>query len=183
LRRAWQVRTLRLRPVCRRLSEQDGSGRQAACHQRCLDDRRSRSPGDICRLRNGGACDPTCAGRGSAGDRPADGAVSVDDLAGVATQCRDAQRGPGLSGNHSAVACGPGRSAPKACEAGDQRGAASVCAGSISRRGRNAAWGCGSRSGGVLERSPTRTSAGSAVGLGVEPGADCPSLTARLPAR
>jgi len=70
----------------------------------------------------------------------ADGAVSVDDLAGVATQCRDAQRGPGLSGNHSAVACGPGRSAPKACEAGDQRGAASVCAGSISRRGRNAAW-------------------------------------------
>jgi len=123
------------------------------------------------------------AGRGSAGDRPADGAVSVDDLAGVATQCRDAQRGPGLSGNHSAVACGPGRSAPKACEAGDQRGAASVCAGSISRRGRNAAWGCGSRSGGVLERSPTRTSAGSAVGLGVEPGADCPSLTARLPAR
>jgi len=53
-------------------------------------------------------------------------------------------------GNHSAVACGPGRSAPKACEAGDQRGAASVCAdrlaGVVVRR-----VGCGSRSGGVLK--------------------------------
>src|SRR5437588_8930955 len=40
-----------------------------------------------------GACDSTRAMRGSAGDRPADGAVGVDDLAGAATQCRDAQRG------------------------------------------------------------------------------------------
>jgi len=47
--------------------------------------------------------------RGSAGDRPADGAVSVDDLAGVATQMRDAQRGPGLSGNRqrSGMRTGP----------------------------------------------------------------------------
>ena len=41
-----------------------------------------------------GACDPTFAGRGRAGDRPADGTVGVDDLAGASTQCRDAQRRP-----------------------------------------------------------------------------------------
>ena len=72
---------------------------------------------------------------------------------------------------------------PEACEAGGQRGAADVCAGSIGWRGCHAKWGCGSRADGVLERSPTRTSAGSAVGLGLEPGADCPSLMARVPAR
>ena len=52
-RQAWRVRMLRSRPVCRRRSEHDGSGRQAACHQRCLDYRRSRSPADISRLRSG----------------------------------------------------------------------------------------------------------------------------------
>jgi hypothetical protein len=31
----------------------DASGRQAACHQRCLDYRRSRSPTGISRLRSG----------------------------------------------------------------------------------------------------------------------------------
>jgi hypothetical protein len=51
-RRASPARTLRLRPACRRLSEQDGSGRRAACHQRYLVDRRRCSPGDISRLWN-----------------------------------------------------------------------------------------------------------------------------------
>ena len=50
---AWQARTLRSTPACRRLSEQDGSGRQAACHQRSLDSRQSRSPGDIFHWRSG----------------------------------------------------------------------------------------------------------------------------------
>ena len=80
--------------------------------------------------------------RGSAGDRPADGAVGVDDLAGAATQCRDAQRGPGLSGNHSAVACRPGGPAAETREAGGQRSAAHVCAGSVGRRGRHAKRDC-----------------------------------------
>ena len=40
-------------PVSRRLSEQDGSGRPAACHQRCLNDRRSGFPGGTCRWRSG----------------------------------------------------------------------------------------------------------------------------------
>ena len=51
-RPAWRVRLLRSQPVCHRLSEQDGSGRQAACHQRCLHDRRSLSPADISRLQS-----------------------------------------------------------------------------------------------------------------------------------
>ncbi len=38
---------LRSRPVYRRRSEQDGSGRQAACHQRCSGYRQSRSPAGI----------------------------------------------------------------------------------------------------------------------------------------
>src|SRR5437762_3162006 len=115
-----------------------------------------------------GACDSTRAVRGSAGDRPPDGAVGVDDLAGAATQCRDAQRGPGLSGNHSAVACRPGGPAPETREAGGQRSAAHVCAGSVGRRGRHAKRDCDCRAFGVLERSSTRTSTGSAMGIGME---------------
>ena len=53
LRRVCRARMRRSGRACRRLSDHDGSGRQAACHQQCFDDRRSRSPGDICRLRNG----------------------------------------------------------------------------------------------------------------------------------
>ena len=53
LRQAWQARMLRSRPGCRRLSEQDGSGRQAVCHQRCLDPRQSRSLGGTSRWRSG----------------------------------------------------------------------------------------------------------------------------------
>ena len=51
-RPAWQVRMLRSGSVCRKLSEHDGSGRQAACHQRCLDDRLNRFLGDIFRWRS-----------------------------------------------------------------------------------------------------------------------------------
>ena len=130
-----------------------------------------------------GACDPTCARRGRAGDRPADGTVGVDDLAGAATQCRDTQRGLGLSCNHSAVACRPGGQAPKASEAGGQFDAARVCAGPIGRRGRHAKGHCDCRAFGVLERSSARTSARSAMGIGMESGADSPSPTARLSQR
>ena len=130
-----------------------------------------------------GACDLTCAGRGSAGDRPADVAVGVDDLAGAATQCRDAQRRPGLSCNDSAVACRPGGPASKTSETGGQRGAAHVCAGSVGRRGRHAKGDCDCRAFGLLERSSTWTSAGSAMGIGLESGADCSSPTARLSPR
>ena len=130
-----------------------------------------------------GACDPTCAGRGSAGDRPADGTVGVDDLAGAATQCRDAQWRPGLSCNDSAVARRPGGPAPETSEAVGQCGAAHVCAGSVSRRGRHAKGDHDCWAFGVLERSSTRTSAGSTMGIGMESGADCSSPTARLSPR
>jgi len=149
LRRAWQVRTLRLRPVCRRLSNKmvpEGRRHAPAMF------RRSAKPlsGRYLSLANGRACDPTCAGRGC-GRSPGRWGGQRRRSRGSCDAMPRRAAGPGLSGNQAPVACGPGRSAPKACEAGDQRGAASVCAGSISRRGRNAAWGCGSRSGGVLK--------------------------------
>ena len=52
-RQARRVRLLRSGPVCRRRWEQDGSGRQAAWHQRCSDCRRSRSLAGISRLWSG----------------------------------------------------------------------------------------------------------------------------------
>jgi len=65
--------------------------RQAACHQRCLDDRRAALRG-YCRLRNGRACDPTCAGAGVREIARQMGGQRRRSR-GVATQCRDAQRG------------------------------------------------------------------------------------------
>ena len=135
-RRAWPVRTLRLRPACRRLSEQDGSERRAACHQPIFG--RSAKPHSerylsLCRDTRG-ACDSTCARCPEYERSPGRwGARHRYDLAGAATQCRDAQRRPGLSCNHSAVACRPGGPAPETREAGGQPGAARVCAGSIGR--------------------------------------------------
>ncbi len=52
-RLAWRVRMRRSRLVCRRLWEHDCSERQAACHQRCFGDQRSRCPGGIFHLRSG----------------------------------------------------------------------------------------------------------------------------------
>ncbi len=73
-----------------------------------------------------------------------------------------------------------GRSAPEASEAGAQRDAADLCAGSIGWHGGHAQRCCGSWADGILERSPTRTTERSAMGFGVEPGADCLPPTARL---
>ena len=133
--------------------------------------------------RAGGACDPACPRRRGAADRPAYGAVGIDDLARAAPQCCHARRRVGLSGHHGAVACRTGGSAAEASEAGGQRGAADVCAGSAGRHGRDTRRCLGSWADGIVERSPTRTAEGSALGIGVEPGADCPSLAARLPSR
>ena len=52
LRQACRVRMLRRRPAYPRRLGHDGSGRRAACHQRCSGHRRSRCPADISRLRN-----------------------------------------------------------------------------------------------------------------------------------
>ena len=182
-RRAWQVRTPRLRPACRRLSEQDGSERQAACHQRYLDDRRSRSPGDICRLRNARSLRSyvrraqECGrspGRWSGRRRRSRGSCGAMPrrAAGAWTIVQ-----PQRSGMPT------GRSGAETSEAGGQPGAAHVCAGSVGRRGRHAKGHCNCRAFGILERSSTRTSAGSAMGIGMESGADYSSPTARLSPR
>jgi hypothetical protein len=52
-RLAWRVRMRRSRLVCRRLWEHDCSERQAVCHQRCFGDQRNRCPGGIFHLRSG----------------------------------------------------------------------------------------------------------------------------------
>ncbi len=57
----------------------------------------------VCRA--GGACNPACPGRRGAADRPAHGAVGIDDLARAAAQRCHARRRVGLSGHYGAVAC------------------------------------------------------------------------------
>ena len=57
----------------------------------------------VCRA--GGTCDPASQRLRGAGDRPANGAVGIDDLPRTPPQCCDAQRRPGISGHHGAVAC------------------------------------------------------------------------------
>ena len=51
------------------------------------------------------SADPTCPGFGGSADRPADGAVGIDDLTRAAAQCRHTRRRVGLSGHYRAVAC------------------------------------------------------------------------------
>ena len=131
----------------------------------------------------GRACDSACAGHGGAEDRAADGPVGVDNLAGAATQCSDAQRRPGLSCNDSTVARRQGGPTPKTSEAGGQRGAAHVCSGPAGRRGCHAKGGCSCRAFRLLERSSTWTSTGSAMGIGMESGTDFSSPKARLSPR
>src|SRR3954451_6825104 len=120
------------------------------------------------------------AGPGGTGGGPPTGAGGLDDLAGVAPQCRDARRWPGLPGDGCAVARRTGRPPPEASETGDQRGAADICAGPAARRGRYLRRGCPLRAGRSLERPPARASEEPAVGQGVEAAADRPAVAARL---
>lgn len=128
-----------------------------------------------------GACDPACAGHGHTGHRPPAGAVGVDDLSGDTAQRGDAQRRAGVSGHCRAMACRTGHPAPEACEACSQRGAADLCAGASGWHGCRPGRCRGARADGTLERPAARTSAGPALGQGVESAADRPPLAARLP--
>ena len=174
----------RLAPVCLRLSEQDGSGRQAACHQRCMEDGRSHSPGGISRLLSG-RNSQFCMRRAvwGAGDWPTDRAVRVDDLARASTKCGNAQRWPGVSSDHRAVACRECCPAPEACEAGGQCGIAGLCAGAVGWRDRGARRGGGPWATDILVGPLTRASAATTMGDGMEPAADCPSPAARFSGR
>jgi hypothetical protein len=111
------------------------------------------------------------------------GRSAVDDLAGAAAQCCDARRRSGLSGHHRAVARRAGRAASEAGEAGGQRGAAALRAGPAGRRGRRPGRSRGPRAGRALEGPAARAAAASAMGQGVEPGADRSSPAARLSRR
>ena len=184
LRQACRVRTRRSAPVCRRRSEPDGSGRQAACHHRCLGGRRSRSPGGICRLRSARRSRSSRAGLRRAGGRASARAGGVDDLAGAAAQRRHAQRRSGVSRDDRAVARRAGGPPAKAGEACAQRGVAEpMCrtgwpALVVAPSGARCSW-----AGRVVEGPSAWTAAGPAMGDGLEPGADRPAPAARLPGR
>ena len=136
-RQAWRAKMLRSRPACRRRSEHDGSGRQAAWHQRCSGRRQSRSPAAIFRLRSVRRS-RFCGSQGHSMQEIGASARtgSVDDLPGVAAQRRHPQRWPGVSRDDGAVArraIGPPAEAGEACA---QCGLARLCGGTSGRRGR-----------------------------------------------
>jgi hypothetical protein len=58
-----------------------------------------------CHLRNGRSLQSRMLKVQGAADRPAHGAVGIDDLVRIAPQCCHARRRVGLSGDHCAVAC------------------------------------------------------------------------------
>ena len=175
--------TLRSGRVCHRRSEQDGSGRQAACHPRCLDDRRRRCPAGIFRWRAGGDCASSCAGLHSIGGHSLAQVGSIDNLAGGAAQRRHSQRWPRVSRDDRAIARRASGSPPKAGEACAPRGIANLCGGTSGGRRRRSKRGCGSWPGRVLERALAWTTARPAVGKRLEPGADRPPLAGRCPGR
>jgi len=89
--------------------------------------------------------------------------------------------GSGVPGHNRSMARRPIRQPSQAGQAGEQRSAAALCAGPTSGSGRRPERRGRSRTGRDVEGSPTRASAGPAVGHGVEPGTDRPPPTSRLP--
>ena len=99
----------------------------------------------------------------------------------VAAQRRHSKRRPGVSRDNSAMARRASRSPSQAGEACAQRGIANLCGGTIGWRRRRSKRGSCSRPGRALERPPTWTAEGPAVGERLEPGADRPPPVGRLP--
>jgi hypothetical protein len=128
--RACRARTRRRTLVWRRGLGRDGSGRRAACHHRRLRHQRSHRRSDICRVRSkrslrscvrrASECGRSVAGWGGR-DRPS--RVSYGAMRPLAAAAMGVGRPP-RNGTPSAL-----RPPSKACEAGDQRGAAELCAG------------------------------------------------------
>ena len=140
-----------------------------------------RSVSLVCR--SGGDRAPSRAGLLNAEGRSPARAGSVDDLPRVAAQRRHSKRWPGVSRDDSAMARRASRSPTKAGEACAQRGIANLCGGTIGWRRRRSKRGSCSRPGRVLERPPTWTAEGPAVGERLEPGTDRPPPAGRLPGR
>ena len=72
---------------------------------------------------------------------------------------------------------------PKPTQACAQRDLAHLCGGETGRRRRRSERRCRSRSCRAVEGPPAWPATGSAMGQGLEPGADCPTLADRLPGR
>ena len=131
----------------------------------------------------GGDRAPSCAGQFHAGDRSAARPIGVDDLARVAPQrCHPGWRS-GVSCDDGAVARRAIGASAEAGKARAQRGIAHLCGGTTGWRDRGSQRCFRSRPGRILERTSARTAAGSSVGQGLEPGADCSPLAGRLPGR
>ena len=173
---------LQSRPACRRLSEQDGSGRRVVCHQRCSGSLRSRSPAGISRLRSGRrsrcfACRATLYGRSLAGSR---GRPRRSPGSCGATPPHEAAAWS-IARDNSALARRADCSSSQAGKACAQGGIANLCGGTAGWHRRRSGRGSCSRPGGVLERPAAGTAPGSAVGKRLEPRVDCPALAGRLP--
>ena len=175
---------LRSRPACRRLSEQDGSGRQGACHQRCLGSRQSRSPGDTSRWLNGRrsrsfTCRAIPCRRslvGSAGRRRRSrGSCAATPPHEVAVWSIVRRRHSGTSSDPLVA-----RSFRSSCAT---RRYTHLFGGTTGGRRRRSGRGSCSGPGRVLERTTAWATAGPAMGQGMEPGADRSPLADRLPGR
>src|SRR5207253_11205432 len=84
-------------------------------------------------------------------------AGSVDDLPGVAAQCRNQKRRPRVSRDDSAMARRASCSSPKAGEACTQRRVKNLCGGTVGWRRRGSERRSCSRPGRVLEKSSAWT--------------------------
>ena len=183
LPRGLAVKQLRLKPEYRSLSEPDCSERRAACHQRCSDFRQSRSPGGTCRWPSArrspfSRCRATPCKRSDA--------ASVGPPRRSPVNC-DATRRPerriGVSCDDCPVACRPIGMSAQTDQTCAQHNLAHLCGGATCRHRRGTERRSRSRPGRSVERPPAWPAKGSAMGQGLEPGADCPTLADRLPGR
>ncbi len=99
----------------------------------------------------------------------------------AASECLDADLAAGVPGVGRAVARGAAGASSEGREAGRQRAALCVRAGTAERRCTASGWSCGRPAGGALERQERAASRRSALGAGLEPGADLQAAARRVP--
>jgi len=115
--------------------------------------------------------------RGISPSRP----CRVDGLEGAAPERIDTQSRDRVPSDDGAVARRATREPPEGLEAGRERAAARVRAGSARRKDRQAGRRAGARAGRAVWRPTAGSSSGSPLGEGVESGADRESAPGRLP--
>src|SRR5512133_3809734 len=120
------------------------------------------------------------AGRRGPRDRPSAGPVAVDDLARAAAQRRHSGWQARVPGHERPVACRPACAASQDLEAGRQRAAAQLRAGSAGRPGQASRRHPAARPGRCVDRPSAWAPQGPPLGHVVEPGADRAPLACRL---